>query len=104
MKLTKEHIGKKIKHMVVGFGNGRYAVLVGFQSNGRANYIRFDASHCVEDNGKIIESGFNHDDTAWEFYEKSEDYFDFSVFGCNEQAVKDLVKNLDKRYGYKGDK
>lgn len=101
-RLTKEHIGKKVK--VIGSSSLKWLIPISFNKYGNMN----EQVVCLK-NGTIGEAsetplrnveghrweGCYKD---WEFYEEPKELFDFTQFGCNAEIVKKLIKTLDERY------
>ncbi len=104
-KLGPEHIGKKV--MASRYMDLEWLIPLSFNGSSMNRQII-----CLE-SGLMGEAWDGHkfenhqwggvmDD--WEFYEeKKKTAFDFSRFGCNADAVKELVDVLDKRYKRKGE-
>lgn len=99
MKLTLEHLGKKIQYpSKVG-----YLLLKGFKQerDGSENIRLITDAYNGHDahNGDGV-GWFN--DSNWTLVtgEEISDSvgFDFNRFGCNRQHVVDLIRELDKRY------
>jgi hypothetical protein len=93
MKITKKDIGKKF--ILLSAPKTKYVIITDickdepYPVKGIEQYI----------DGTITKNGWSLTNSDWKSYKKpKKEWFNFRLFGCNEEHVRNLVKALDKRY------
>ena len=95
MQITQIHIGTKLT-----FGN-RKGYIIPLKINIRENVI--EEAVVANENGQLsMEKDFSINAEAiwpWRLYEKDDTAFDYSLFGCNDDNVRQYERYLITTYG-----
>ncbi len=91
MKLTRDHIGKKVTWN--SWPGDKYFIPERFDEEGERVFgLSIQCDSVMPDKWWYITGD------GWALYMDSRTDFDFSKFGCYSDVIKELVDSLDNRY------